>query len=92
MFLKIYRIEYTEIVPKLTRQRLLQRWSRDPELWVEFPAGGPLVGFFASGPGWVLKCISFRHSMFIVYLYTAVVLDDDDSDDDDDDGECFKTF
>ena len=30
--------------------------------------------------------------MFIVYLYTAVVLDDDDSDDDDDDGECFKTF
>ena len=37
----------------------VERWSRDPGSWVQFPAGGLGVAFFATGPGWVLKCISF---------------------------------
>ena len=36
-----------------------ERWSRDPGSRVQFPAGGFGVAFFATGPGWVLKCISF---------------------------------
>ena len=34
----------------------VERWSRDPELRVQFPAGGLGVAFFATGPNWVLKC------------------------------------
>ena len=48
-----------------SRQRPLQLsryWSRDPGSRVQFPAGDLGVAFFATGPGWVLKCISFRHS------------------------------
>ena len=33
----------------------LIRWSRDPGLRVQFPAGSLGVAFFATGPGWVLK-------------------------------------
>ena len=39
--------------------QLVERWSRDPGLRLRFPAGGLGVAFFATGPGWVLKCISF---------------------------------
>ena len=39
-----------------------ERWSRDPGSWVQFPAGCLGVAFFATGSGWVLKCISFWHS------------------------------
>ena len=37
----------------------VEHWSRDPGLRVRFPAGGLEVAFFAAGPVWVLKCISF---------------------------------
>ena len=37
----------------------VERWSRDPGSLVQFPAGGLGVAFFATGPDWVLKCISF---------------------------------
>ena len=54
---------YTELAPKLTATasvaQSVEHWSRDPGLRVQFPAGGLGVAFFATGPGWVLKCISF---------------------------------
>ena len=38
----------------------VERWSRDPEVAGSIPkAGGLGVAFFATGPCWVLKCISF---------------------------------
>ena len=37
----------------------VERWSRDPGSRVQFPAGGLGVAFFATGPGWVLKCLFF---------------------------------
>ena len=40
----------------------VEHWSRDPWSRVQFPVGGLGVVSFATGPGWVLKCISFRHS------------------------------
>ena len=40
----------------------VERWSRDPGTRVQFPAGGLGAAFFATGPGWVLKCISPQHS------------------------------
>ena len=47
---------YAELAPKLTVRtsaaQSVEHWSRDP-------AGGLGVAFFATGPGWVLKCISF---------------------------------
>ena len=54
---------YTELAPKYTATASIaesvERWSRDPGSRVQFPAGGLGVAFFATGPGWVLKCISF---------------------------------
>ena len=54
---------YTELAPKLTAMasvaQSVERWSRDPGSRVQFPAGGLGVAFFATGPGWVLKGISF---------------------------------
>ena len=50
------------------RQRLLhvaqsvEHWSRDPGSRVQFPAGGFGFAFFATGPGWVLKCVFLWHS------------------------------
>ena len=40
----------------------VEHWSRDPGLRVQFPAGVLGVAFFATGSGWVLKCVSFQHS------------------------------
>ena len=55
------QILYTELAPKLTATasvaQSVEHWSRD-----QFPAGGLGVAFFTTGPGWVLKYISFRHS------------------------------
>ena len=73
------RHQLRKIIEKLQdlRQRLLQlmqlveRWSRDAGSRVQFPAGGFGVAFFATGPGWVLKCIFFWHSnlpYFKIYL------------------------
>ena len=57
--------------PKLTATasvaQSVERWSRDPESRVRFPAGGLGVAFFATGPGWVLKCISFWHSNLLYF-------------------------
>ena len=54
---------YTELTPKLTATasvtQSVERWSRDPGSRVQFPAGGLGVAFFANGPGWILKRISF---------------------------------
>ena len=54
---------YTELAPKLTATasvaQSVERWSSDPGSRVQFPAGGLGVAFFATGPGWVLNCISF---------------------------------
>ena len=54
---------YTELAPKLTATasvaQSVEHWSRDPESRVRFPVGSLGVAFFATGPGWVLKCISF---------------------------------
>ena len=36
----------------------VERWSRDAVSRVQFPAGSLGVAFFATGPGWVLICIS----------------------------------
>ena len=42
---------------QLLQLQLTECWSRDPGSRVQFPlAGGLGVGFFATGPGWVLKC------------------------------------
>ena len=38
----------------------VERWSRDPGSLVQFPARGLGVAFFATGPGWVSKFISFK--------------------------------
>ena len=35
----------------------VERWSRDPGSWVQFPVGGLGVAIFTTGPGWILKCI-----------------------------------
>ena len=60
----IYIYIYTELAPKLTATasvaQSVERWSRDPGSRVGFPTGG--LEFFATGPGWVLKWISFWHS------------------------------
>ena len=40
-------------------------WSRHPGLLVQFPAGGLGVAFFATGLGWVLKCI------YSIYIYLS---------------------
>ena len=65
-FTSITTYIYTELAPKLTATasvaQSVERWSRDPGSRVRFPAGGLAVAFFATGPGWVLKCISFQHS------------------------------
>ena len=37
-------------------------------LLVQFPAGGPEVAFFATGPGWVLKCSIFLTLEFLLHL------------------------
>ena len=54
---------YTEFAPKLTPTasvaQSVERWSRDPGSRVQFIAGGLGVAFFVTGPGWVLKWISF---------------------------------
>ena len=54
---------YTELAPKYTAKASIaesvERWSRDPGSQAQFPAGDLGVAFFATGPGWVLKCISF---------------------------------
>ena len=39
----------------------VERWSSDPGSRIQFPAGGLGVAFFATGPGWVLQCITFSH-------------------------------
>ena len=31
----------------------VNRWARDTRSWVQFPAGGLGVAFFATGPDWV---------------------------------------
>ena len=45
---------------------------------VQFPAGGLGVAFFATGPGWVLKCISSRHSnllhLTLTFIYIFIIL------------------
>ena len=54
---------YTVLAPKLTATasvaQSVERWSRDPGSWVQFPAGGLGVAFFVTGPGWVLKMYIF---------------------------------
>ena len=54
---------YTELAPKLTAtafvDQSLKHWSRDLGSQVQFPDGCLGVAFFATGPSWVLKCISF---------------------------------
>ena len=54
---------YTELAPKLTATASVvqsaERWSRDLGSRVRYPAGGIGVAFFATGLGWVLKCIYF---------------------------------
>ena len=61
--LSIYIYIYTLLATKLTATasvaQSVECWSRDPGSRVQFPAGGLGVAFFATGPGWVLKCISF---------------------------------
>ena len=55
----IYIYIYTELAPKLMATasvaQSVERWSKDPASWAQFPAGGLGVAFFATGPGWVLK-------------------------------------
>ena len=55
----------------------VERWSSDAGSCVQFPAGGLGVVFFATGPGWFLKCISFSHSNLpyfkTIYLLTTNV-------------------
>ena len=54
---------HAELAPKLTAMasvaQSVEHWSRDPGSRVQFLAGGLGVAFFATGSGWVLKCISF---------------------------------
>ena len=61
--LKIYTQVLCLLALKLTATasvaQSVERWFRDPESRVQFPGGGLGVAFFATGPGWVLKCISF---------------------------------
>ena len=53
---------YTELVHKLTATasvaQLVERWSEDLEARIRFPGGDLGVAFFATGPGWVLECMS----------------------------------
>ena len=59
----------TGFAPKLTKTasvaKSVERWSRDPGSRVQFPARGLGVAFFATGPGWVLKCTVY---ILIQYL------------------------
>ena len=63
IYIYIYIYKYTEPAPNCTRTasvvQSVERWFRDPESRVQFPARGLGVALFATGPGWVLKCISF---------------------------------
>ena len=62
---------YAELAPKLMATASVAQsvdgWSRDPGSRVQFPAGGLGVAFFVSGPGLVLKCISFWHSNLFIW-------------------------
>ena len=56
-YIHVYIYIYAELASKLTVRasgaQSVEHWSRDP-------AGGLGVAFFATGPGWVLKCICVR--------------------------------
>ena len=62
-FTGITTYTYTELAPKLTATasvaQSVERRSRDPGSRVQFLAGGLGVAFFATGAGWILRCISF---------------------------------
>ena len=53
----------TELEPELTATASIAQSGERlcSDLWsrVIFAAGGLGVAFFATGPGWILKCISF---------------------------------
>ena len=56
----IYRTRTQAHAATASVAQSVERWSRDPESRVQFPAGGGLgVAVFATGPSWVLKYISF---------------------------------
>ena len=55
---------------------LVECWSRDPGSWVEFPAVGLGVAFFATGRGLVLKLIFFLHSN-LPYFKTILSVDNE---------------
>ena len=65
---------YTELAYKLTATAYValsvERWTRDPGLRVQFPTGSLGDAFFATGPVWVLICISVSDTRFYHTLKT----------------------
>ena len=63
IYIYIYIYIYTELAPKpvatVSVAQSVERWTRDPDSRVQFPAGGLGVAFFATGPDWGFKMYIF---------------------------------
>ena len=60
--ISLYFTGITKLTATAFVARSVERWSRDPGSRVQFPSGGLGVAFSATGPGWVLKCISLSEA------------------------------